>query len=96
MSPVTPSTRISIQTFSVRCPPLDLAAGARLTLGHVRVDGKSNEITAMPALLDVEGMTVTADAMHTQRATAEAVTARGGTHAMRRVAVLHRSRGRIM
>ncbi len=57
------------------------AVGARLTLGQVRVDGKSNEITAMPALLeplDVKGMTVTADAMHTQRATAEAVTARGG------------------
>ena len=61
------------------------AAGARLTLGQVRVDGKSNEITAMPALLevlDVEGMTVTADAMHTQRATAAAVTARGGDYVL--------------
>ena len=61
------------------------AAGARLTLGQVRVDGKSNEITAMLALLDlldVEGMTVTADAMHTQRATAAAVTARGGDYVL--------------
>ena len=57
------------------------AVGARLTLGQVRVDGKSNEITAMPALpalLDVKGMTVTADAMHTQRDTAKRVTEAGG------------------
>ena len=38
--------------------------------GQVRVDGKSNEITAMLALLelrDVKGKTMMADAMHTQR-----------------------------
>lgn len=61
------------------------AAGARLALGQVRVDGKSNEITAMPALLellDIEGSTVTVDAMHTQRATAEALTARGGEYVL--------------
>jgi len=45
------------------------AAGARLTLGQVRVDGKSNEMPALLELLDVKGMTVTADAMHTQRDT---------------------------
>ena len=32
-----------------------------------RVDGKSNEITAMLALRDVKGKTMMADAMHTQR-----------------------------
>lgn len=61
------------------------AAGARLTLGQVRVDGKSNEITAMPALLellDVKGMTVTADAMHTQRDTAKRVTEAGGSYVL--------------
>ena len=33
---------------------------------------------ALPELLDIEGSTVSVDAMHTQRATAESVTARGG------------------
>ena len=56
------------------------AASARLTLGQVRVDGRSNGITAMPALLDIRGCTVTADAMHTQRDTAERVTEAGGNH----------------
>ncbi|MCY3878919.1 MAG: ISAs1 family transposase, partial [Rhodobacteraceae bacterium] len=57
------------------------AAGARLTLGQVKVDGKSSEITAMPALPalpDIRGGTVTADAMHTLRPTAEEIIAKGG------------------
>ncbi|MCY3878400.1 MAG: ISAs1 family transposase [Rhodobacteraceae bacterium] len=49
------------------------AAGARLTPGQVRVEGKSNEITAMPALPDIRGGTVTAGAMHTLRPTAEEI-----------------------
>ena len=60
--------------------PLHLVQGfashSRLVLGQVRVDGRSNEITAMPALLELNGATVTADAMHTQRSTAQAVTDR--------------------
>ena len=51
--------------------------GARLTLGQIKVDGKSNEITAMRALLellDIKGSTITVDAMHTQRTTAETIT----------------------
>ena len=51
------------------------AARARLVLGQVKVDGKSNEIAAMPKLLEMLALTgriVTADAMHTHRATAEA------------------------
>jgi predicted transposase YbfD/YdcC len=61
------------------------AAEARLVLGQVAVDCKSNEITALPALLallDVEERIVTADAMHTQRTTAEAVCARGGDYVL--------------
>jgi hypothetical protein len=41
------------------------ACEARLTLGQIAVDGKSNEITAIPLLLellDLKGATVTIDA----------------------------------
>lgn len=46
------------------------AAGNRITLGQVAVEGKSNEITAIPKLLDlltVKGCIVTADAMGCQK-----------------------------
>jgi predicted transposase YbfD/YdcC len=49
------------------------AADNRLVLGQLAVDGKSNEITAMPALMDaleLEGCVVTADALNTQKAVA--------------------------
>ncbi|MBC7165504.1 MAG: ISAs1 family transposase [Roseovarius sp.] len=49
------------------------AAEARLVFGQIVVRETSNEITAMPALLDLEGRIVTADAMHTQRATAKTI-----------------------
>ena len=45
------------------------------------VDKKSNEIRALPALLemlDVKGAVVTADAMHMQRDAAELITGKGG------------------
>lgn len=57
------------------------AVDARLVLGQVAVREKSNEITAMPALLDLldlEGRIVTADAMHTQRETAKTIKEKGG------------------
>ena len=57
------------------------ASEARLVLGQVRVEGKSNEIAAVSALLEMlalKGRVVTADAMHTQRRTARAITAAGG------------------
>ena len=57
------------------------ASEAKLVLGQVRVSDKSNEITALPALLDlldIDGRTVTVDAMHTQRSTAETVVERNG------------------
>ena len=50
---------------------------AGLTLGQVKVDEKSNEITAIPQLLDlleIEGCIVTIDAMGTQRAIAQRIT----------------------
>ena len=49
-----------------------------LMLGQVAVDDKSNEITAVPALLgllDVSGAVVSMDAMHCQKDTAKAVRA---------------------
>ena len=61
------------------------AAEARLVLGQVAVDEKSNEITALPALLNMlslKGRIVTADAMHTQRTTAETVTQAGGDYVL--------------
>ena len=57
------------------------AAHSRLVLGQVAVEAKSNESMALPALLDMlslKGRIVTADAMHTQKATARAVTQAGG------------------
>jgi predicted transposase YbfD/YdcC len=44
-----------------------------ICIGHMKVDDKSNEIPALPKLmelLDLKGAIITADAMHTQRATA--------------------------
>lgn len=58
---------------------LDQATGAVLT--QQRVAGKSNEIPALRDLLeplDLDGVVVTADAMHTQTGTAQWITRRGG------------------
>src|SRR5436190_15291934 len=52
------------------------ATAQRLSLGQVAVDAKSNEITAIPALLellDIEGALVTIDAMGCQKAIAEKI-----------------------
>ena len=52
-------------------------------MGQVRVEGRSNGITAVSALLEMsapKGRVVTAAAMHTQRRTAQAVTAAGGDY----------------
>ena len=46
------------------------ACSNELVLGQLKVDGKSNEITAIPVLLDlldIEGRIITLDAMGTQR-----------------------------
>lgn len=57
----------------------------QLVLGQVACDAKSNEITAMPALLDLldlRGAVVTADAMHCQRDMAKRVIAAGGDYVL--------------
>jgi predicted transposase YbfD/YdcC len=59
------------------------ACEQRLVLGQLRVEGKSNEIPAVPellALLALDGCIVTADAMHCQDETARAIPARGGDY----------------
>src|SRR4051794_28188523 len=57
------------------------AVGTKIILGHVAILVKSNEIPAMPALvreLGLTGVLCTADAMHCQIKTIEAVKASGG------------------
>lgn len=61
------------------------AVEQRLVLGQRKVDGDSNEIEALPALLALlalDGRLVTADAMHCQKATAAAIVARGGAYVL--------------
>lgn len=61
------------------------AADQRLVLGQRAVDEKSNEITAVPELLkllSLSGVTVTADAMHCQRALSQQITEQGGHYAL--------------
>jgi len=57
----------------------------RLVLAQVATDAKSNEITAVPALLrllSLQGTIVTADALHCQRATARQIVDQGGNYAL--------------
>ncbi|HSO93946.1 MAG TPA: ISAs1 family transposase [Candidatus Dormibacteraeota bacterium] len=59
------------------------AAANHLSLGQVAVDGKSNEITAIPRLLeilDIEGALVTIDAMGCQKDIAAAIRAKEGDY----------------
>ena len=61
------------------------ASDAGLVLGQRAVDAKSNEITAIPALLevlDLHDVTVTIDAMGCQTAIASAIVARGGDYVL--------------
>jgi predicted transposase YbfD/YdcC len=54
-----------------------------LVVGQVAVDAKSNEIPALRHLLgmmDIEGLIITADAMHTQRDTATYITDHGADY----------------
>ena len=51
---------------------------AGLVLGQAEVDGKSNETAAIPALLDLDGRTAAADAMHCQRETSARIVEKGG------------------
>lgn len=59
------------------------ASGLRLVVGQVKVDDKSNEITAVPALLrllDLKGCIVTADAMSCQKAIAAQIIGQEGDY----------------
>jgi predicted transposase YbfD/YdcC len=61
------------------------ATQAHLTLAQVAVDGKSNEITAIPKLLellDLNGALVTIDAIGCQKAIAKKVVAGGGDYVL--------------
>jgi predicted transposase YbfD/YdcC len=61
------------------------ASEHHLTLGQVAVDDKSNEITAIPRLLellDVHGALVTIDAMGCQKAIAKQIVAQGGDYVL--------------
>ncbi len=61
------------------------ASEARLVLGQVAVDEKSNEITAIPQLLELlllEGCIVTIDAMGTQRAIAAQIIEQKGDYVL--------------
>jgi len=54
-------------------------------LGQMKVDGKSNEITAMPELiklLDIRGSVVTADALNCQKYIAEQIIDSGGDYVL--------------
>jgi predicted transposase YbfD/YdcC len=56
-----------------------------ITLGQLKVDGKSNEITALPALLkllDVKGCVVTMDAMGCQKDLAGQIVAQKGDYVL--------------
>ena len=62
-----------------------LAHGSGAVLGQVAVGEKSNEIPAareLLALLDLDGVVVTMDAMHTQHDTAALVTGAGGDYVL--------------
>ena len=59
------------------------ATSQRLVLGQVKVDKKSNEITAIPALLKVlelNGSIVTIDAMGCQRSIVKSIVEQGGDY----------------
>lgn len=61
------------------------ASQNRLVLGQVKVDAKSNEITAIPELLKVlalHGCIVTIDAMGAQTAIAQQITEQGGDYVL--------------
>lgn len=57
-----------------------------LSIGQVKVDDKSNEITAIPDLLDlidIEGATITIDAIGTQYEIADKIVSKGGHYALK-------------
>ena len=80
--------RHSFDTAAGQAPIHVISAWAgqnRLVLGQVKVDDKSNEITAIPALLsllDLHGGTVTIDAMGCQKEIARQIIDQGGDYVL--------------
>ena len=61
------------------------ASGNGLVLGQLKVDDKSNEIPAVPELLEmleIEGCIVTLDALHCQTETVEAILEKGADYVL--------------
>ena len=61
------------------------STGHGVCLGQLKVDDKSNEITAMPALMDMmelKGAIITADALNTQRAIAAKAIEKGADYVL--------------
>ena len=72
---------------STKCAALHVisafSADNRVTLAQVATDSKSNEITAIPKileLLDLQGATVTIDAMGRQKKIVDAIVSKGGDY----------------
>jgi predicted transposase YbfD/YdcC len=80
--------RHSFDTAAGQAPIHVISAWAsqnRLVLGQLKVDDKSNEIPAIPALLallDLRGCTVTMDAMGCQKEIARQIIAQGGDYVL--------------
>ncbi len=80
------SLRRSFESAASRSPLHLISAWANeegLVLGQIKVDAGSNEIDAVPALLDLlclEGRLVTLDAMHCQRETARRIVDAGADY----------------
>lgn len=75
------------------------ASASRLALGQRAVDEKSNEITAIPALLDslmLEGCIVTIDAMGCQTAIARTMIDRENAKGIRRRSIARSSISSLM
>jgi predicted transposase YbfD/YdcC len=71
------------------------ATQAQVSLGQVAVDGKGNEITAIPqllALLDLDGALVTIDAIGCQKGIAQRIVGLGGDY----VLVVKANQGRLL
>ena len=61
----------------------DLSINHGICFGQQAVDEKSNEITAVPKLLDlirVNGAVISLDALHCQRKTAQCIVDKGGDY----------------
>ena len=70
------------------------ASANRLVLGQLKVDKKSNEITAIPKLLrllDLKGAVVTIDAMGCQKEIAKTIRSRGQIMSWRSRTITRRS-----